>query len=149
MTEVEERISVAPGDNYSYTLRTSGSTFLLGTTFYTIPSNQIIPCSKTTTTTTPQLSRSHLHGRVYEPLESGGWPRGRPFDVLADHVVFGMESIDRMSLNVYVPGLQYPARLVAYVHRQLEPRIASTAPLALISEGLTTALRGSPGDRFH
>ena len=49
---------------------------------------------------------------MYEPLESGGWPRGRPFDVLADHVVFEMESIDRMSLNVYVPGLQYPARLL-------------------------------------
>jgi hypothetical protein len=49
---------------------------------------------------------------VHEPLESAGWPRGRPFDVLADHVVFEMESIDRMSLNVYVPGLQYSARLL-------------------------------------
>jgi hypothetical protein len=112
VTEVKEGISVAPGDNYPYTLPTGGSTFPLGTTFYTIPSSQTIPCSKTTTTTTPQLSRSRLHGRVYEPLESGGWPRGRPFDVLADHVVFEMESIDRMSLNVYVPGLQYPARLL-------------------------------------
>ena len=39
-------------------------------------------------------------------------------DFLADHVVFEMECIDRMFLNVYVPGLQYPARLVAYVHHQ-------------------------------
>jgi hypothetical protein len=49
-------------------------------------------------------------------------------DVLTDHVVFEVECIDRMYLNVYVPGLQYPAGLVAYVHRQLELPIASTAP---------------------
>jgi hypothetical protein len=36
-------------------------------------------------------------------------------DFLADHVLFEMECIDRMFLNVYVPSLQYPARLVAYV----------------------------------
>ena len=28
-------------------------------------------------------------------------------DVLAEHVVFEVECIDRMYLNVYVPGLQY------------------------------------------
>jgi hypothetical protein len=33
-------------------------------------------------------------------------------DVLSDHVVFEVECIDRMDLNVYVPGLQYPAGLV-------------------------------------
>jgi hypothetical protein len=33
-------------------------------------------------------------------------------DVLADHVVFEVECIDRMSLNVYVPQLQYPAGAV-------------------------------------
>jgi hypothetical protein len=62
-------------------------------------------------------------------------------DVLADHVVFEVECIDRMYLNVYVPGLQYPAGLVGFVHRQLGLPIASTAPLAPISEGFTTALR--------
>lgn len=30
-------------------------------------------------------------------------------DVFNDHVVFELECIDRMYLNVYVPGLQYPA----------------------------------------
>ncbi len=45
-----------------------------------------------------------------------------------------------MYLNVYVPGLQYPAGLVAYVHRQLGLPIASTAPLALISEGFSRAM---------
>jgi hypothetical protein len=67
---------------------------------------------------------------VYEPLESGWlacWPPVGPepamtvprsvADVLTDHVVFEVECIDRMYLNVYVPGLQYAAGLVAYVHR--------------------------------
>lgn len=62
-------------------------------------------------------------------------------DVLADHVVFEVECIDRMYLNVYVPGLQYPAGLVAFVHRQLGLPIASTAPLGKISDGFTTAIR--------
>ena len=62
-------------------------------------------------------------------------------DVLTEHVVFEVESIDRMYLNVYVPGLQYAAGLVAYVHRQLGLPVASTAPLASISDGFTTALR--------
>ena len=62
-------------------------------------------------------------------------------DVLTEHVVFEVESIDRMYLNVYVPGLQYAAGLVAYVHRQLGLPVASTAPLASISDVFTTALR--------
>ena len=62
-------------------------------------------------------------------------------DVLADHVVFEVECIDRMYLNVYVPGLQYPAGLVAFVHRQLGLPVASTAPLGTISDGFTTAIR--------
>jgi hypothetical protein len=61
-------------------------------------------------------------------------------DVLTDHVVFEVECIDRMYLNVYVPGLQYPAGLVAFVHRQLDLPIASTAPLGKISDGFTAAM---------
>ena len=62
-------------------------------------------------------------------------------DVLNDHVVFEVECIDRMYLNVYVPQLQYAAGLVGFVHRQLGLPIASTAPLAPISEGFSTAMR--------
>jgi hypothetical protein len=62
-------------------------------------------------------------------------------DVLTDHVVFEVECIDRMYLNVYVPQLGYPAGLVGFVHRQLGLPIASTAPLAPISEGFSTAVR--------
>jgi DNA-binding transcriptional ArsR family regulator len=61
-------------------------------------------------------------------------------DVLADHVVFEVECIDRLYLNVYVPGLQYAAGLVAFVHRQLDLPIASTAPLGKISDGFTAAI---------
>jgi hypothetical protein len=61
-------------------------------------------------------------------------------DVLAEHSVFEVECIDRMFCNVYVPGLQYAAGLVAYVHRQLELPIASTAPLARITEAFDKAV---------
>ena len=60
-------------------------------------------------------------------------------DVLADHVVFEVECLDRMYLNVYVPQLQYAAGLVGFVHRQLGLPIASTAPMAPISDAFTTA----------
>jgi hypothetical protein len=55
-------------------------------------------------------------------------------DVLAEHTVFELECIDRMYLNVYQPKLQYTAGLVGYVHRQLGLPIASTAPLAVITD---------------
>ena len=61
-------------------------------------------------------------------------------DVLSEHVQFEVECIDRMYLNVYVPGLQYATGLVAYVHRQLGLPIASTAPLAKITEAFGGAV---------
>ena len=61
-------------------------------------------------------------------------------DVVAEHVTFEVECIDRMYLNVYVPGLQYPGGLVGYVHRQLGLPIASTAPLAKITDRFAAAV---------
>jgi hypothetical protein len=61
-------------------------------------------------------------------------------DVLAEHVVFEVEAIDRMYLNAYVPGLQYASGLVAYVHQQLGLPIASTAPLARITDAFGAAV---------
>jgi hypothetical protein len=55
-------------------------------------------------------------------------------DVLAEHVTFEVECIDRMFMNVYRPRLQHAGRIVSYVHRQLGLPIASTAPLARISD---------------
>ncbi|MDP9145328.1 MAG: hypothetical protein M3N43_11640 [Actinomycetota bacterium] len=55
-------------------------------------------------------------------------------DVLAEHVTFEVECIDRMYCNVYVPRLQYAAGLVGSVHHQLGLPIASTAPLGQITD---------------
>jgi hypothetical protein len=62
-------------------------------------------------------------------------------DVLSGHVVFEVECIDRMYLNVYVPQLQYATGLVSYIHRQLGKPVASTAALAPVSEAFTRAVR--------
>src|ERR1035437_6146161 len=61
-------------------------------------------------------------------------------DVLNDHVVFEVECIDWMYCNVYIPGLQFAAGLVGYVHRQMGLPIASTAPIAKISDRFSAAV---------
>ncbi|WP_373508663.1 hypothetical protein [Thiocapsa sp.] len=61
-------------------------------------------------------------------------------DVLAEHVQFEVECIDRMYLNVYVPHLQFAAGLLGYVQRQLGLPVASTAPLAKITEAFSAAV---------
>ena len=61
-------------------------------------------------------------------------------DVLTEHVLFEIDCVDRLYCNVYVPQLQYAAGLVGYVHRQLALPIASTAPLARITEALDKAV---------
>jgi hypothetical protein len=61
-------------------------------------------------------------------------------DVLADHVVFEIECIDRMYCNVYVPQLQHAGGLLGYIQRQLGLPIASTAPLAKITDTFSTAI---------
>ena len=69
-------------------------------------------------------------------------------EVLSDHVVFEVECIDRMYLNVYVPQLQHAGGLLGYVQRQLGLPVASTAPLARITDRFTTAVRRF-ADREH
>jgi hypothetical protein len=61
-------------------------------------------------------------------------------DVIAEHVTFEVECIDRMYLNVYQPRLQYAAGFVGYVHHQLDMPIASTAPLARVTDRFVTAV---------
>jgi hypothetical protein len=61
-------------------------------------------------------------------------------DVLTEHTVFEVECVDRLYLNVYQPRLQYAAGLVGYVQRQLNLPIASTAPLAAISDRFSRAV---------
>ena len=61
-------------------------------------------------------------------------------DVLTEHVVFEVDCVDRMYCNVYVPQLQYAVGLIGYLQRQLGLPIASTAPLAKITDAFSTAV---------
>jgi hypothetical protein len=58
-------------------------------------------------------------------------------DVLNEHVVFEVECIDRMYLNVYQPRLQHELGLIGFLHDQLGALVASTAPLAKVSDAFT------------
>ena len=55
-------------------------------------------------------------------------------EVLAEHVTFEIECIDRMYCNVFVPRLQYVGGVVGYIQQHLGLPIASTAPFGKISD---------------
>lgn len=57
-------------------------------------------------------------------------------EVLADRVVFEVECIDRMYLNVYVSQLQRELGLIGYLRSRLGCTINSTAPLADHTRGV-------------
>jgi len=61
-------------------------------------------------------------------------------DVLADHVVFEVESIDRMYLNVYQPRLQYVAGVVQFLRGHRGHRFASSALMDPITKGFVAAV---------
>src|SRR3954447_18029825 len=61
-------------------------------------------------------------------------------EVMSEHVVFEIECVDRMYLNVYVPKLQYAPGIVGYVRRQLGLPVASTAPRAAMTEAFSAAV---------
>jgi hypothetical protein len=63
-------------------------------------------------------------------------------DVLNDHVVFEVECIDRMYCNVYVPQLQHAGGLLGFVQRHLGFPVASTAPLAKITDRFARDVHG-------
>src|SRR5713101_1271610 len=84
-------------------------------------------------------------GRVVRPELVMTLPR-TVAEVLSDHVVFEVECIDRMYLNVYVPQLQYATGLVSYIHRHLGMPVASTAALAPVTEAFTGAVRAFARD---
>jgi hypothetical protein len=67
-------------------------------------------------------------------------------DVLTDHVVFEIESIDRMYLNVYVPRLQYATGIVQYIHRHLGLPVASTVVLTPITKAFVDAVHSFARD---
>ena len=53
-----------------------------------------------------------------------------------------VESLDRMNLNGYVPGLQTEGGLVHFVRAHLGYHIASTAVIAPMSEAFVRAIEG-------
>ena len=61
-------------------------------------------------------------------------------EVLSDHVVFAVECIDRMYLNMYQPRLQTELGLIGYLRGQLGCQVTSTAPLAKVSDAFATAI---------
>ena len=62
-------------------------------------------------------------------------------DVLSDHVVFELESLDRMYCNLYVPQLQRAEGIVGFIRGHLGRPIASTAVIAPMSRDFTARLR--------
>src|SRR5947208_1599937 len=62
-------------------------------------------------------------------------------EVVASHVVFEVESIDRLYLNVYVPELQRVGQVVGFLTRHRGFDIASTALVAPMSEAFVKAIR--------
>jgi hypothetical protein len=57
-------------------------------------------------------------------------------DVLSDHVVFELESIDRLYCNVYVPQLQRAEGIVGFIRGHLGKPIASTAAAHCLDESV-------------
>ena len=62
-------------------------------------------------------------------------------DVLARHVLFEIESIDRLYLNLYVPELQRVGQVVGFLTRHLGFEIPSTAGIAPRSKAFGEAIK--------
>ena len=58
-------------------------------------------------------------------------------DVLADHVLFEIEVIDRMNLNLYQPRLQHGAGIAAFFVGHRRHRFASSALMAPMTAAFT------------
>jgi hypothetical protein len=61
-------------------------------------------------------------------------------EILADHVTFELEAIDRMYLNAYVPSLQTGGGFVWFVKTQLGARVPSTMMVAPMSQHFVAAM---------
>jgi hypothetical protein len=66
-------------------------------------------------------------------------------DVVSRHVLFEVESIDRMYLNLYVPRLQRVEGVLGFIHGRLGQPIASTSVIAPMSRDLVARLAAFAG----
>ncbi len=62
--------------------------------------------------------------------------------ILEEHVTLTVESLDRLYLNGYIPGLQTEAGLIHFLVHQLKYPVASPAVLGQVS---TTGKAGGMG----
>jgi hypothetical protein len=62
-------------------------------------------------------------------------------EILRDHVVLELESIDRMYLNLYVPRLQYPKGVAGYLRCHLGYPIASSTLLKPITDTFVSSIK--------
>src|SRR3954467_13039787 len=63
-------------------------------------------------------------------------------EVLAEHVTLEVEGIDRMYLNVFVPGLQREQGVVGFFRFHLGHQFVSSALMDPISKTFVAALEG-------
>ena len=61
-------------------------------------------------------------------------------EILRDHVTLEVESIDRMYLNAYVPGLQYESGVAGFFRRHRGQPFASSALMEPISKAFVAAI---------
>jgi hypothetical protein len=66
-------------------------------------------------------------------------------DVLSRHVLFEVESIDRLYCNLYVPQLQRAEGIVGFIRGHLGQPVASTAVIAPMSRDFVARLRAFAG----
>jgi hypothetical protein len=66
-------------------------------------------------------------------------------DVLARHVVFELECIDRVYCNLYVPKLQRELGVASFIREHLGKPVASTAVLAARTEAFYAEIRAFAG----
>src|SRR5260370_40464540 len=66
-------------------------------------------------------------------------------DVLARHVMFELECIDRVYCNLYVPKLQRELGVVGFIREHLGKPVASTAVLAGRTEAVYAEIRRFAG----
>ena len=67
-------------------------------------------------------------------------PRRTVGQILRDHTTLEAQSIDRMYLNVYVPGLQYESGVAAFFRSHRGQLFASSALMAPMSRAFVTAI---------
>jgi hypothetical protein len=68
-------------------------------------------------------------------------------DVLAEHVAFELECIDRVYCNAYVPKLAYPAGVASFFTKHRGPTFASTCLADPISKRFVASIQQFAGER--